>query len=138
MPSLLSILTLCFVTLHVQAQYLSFRYQTTLSHDKFTPQAVSDLPPSVTLKARPTVVYRPSSLDALHHARLRSLHEHQSEIVEWDRFEILGPDVEDLHTLAQLARMAGNAYALPGQKNWYDVDPAWNRVSRLSTVTSTE
>ena len=132
MPSLCIILHLWFVTLHVvQAQYLSFRSQAILSDDKLT---VSDLPPSVTLKTRPTVVYRPSSLDALHHARLRSLHEQQSEIVEWDRLEIPGPDVEDLHTLAQLARMAGNAYALFGQSNWYDVDPAWNRVS-LSTVT---
>jgi len=40
-----------------------------------------------------------------------------------------GPDVGDLHTLAQLARMSANAYALPGQKNWYEVDQAWNTVS---------
>ncbi|KAF5387003.1 hypothetical protein D9615_001572 [Tricholomella constricta] len=59
-------------------------------------------------------------------ARLRSLHERESEIVEWDQVEVLGPDVEDRHTLAQLARMAGNAYALPGRKNWYEVDQAWN------------
>ncbi|KAG6910289.1 hypothetical protein DXG01_011686 [Tephrocybe rancida] len=39
---------------------------------------------------------------------------------------VLGPDVEDRHTLSQLARMSGNAYALPGQKNWYEVDMAWN------------
>ena len=135
MPSLCRILNLWFVTLHVQAHYLSFRSQTILSHDKFTPLEAA---PSVILKTRPTIVYRPSSLDALHHARLRSLHDHQSEIVEWNRFEILGPDVEDLHTLTQLARMAGNAYAFPGRSNWYDVDPAWNLVSRLSTTTSTE
>lgn len=132
MPSHRILFTFWFVTLHVQAFVLSFRSQAILSHGKC---AVSDLPPSVTLKAQPTVVYRPSSLNALHHARLRSLHEHQSEIVEWDRFEILGPDVEDIHTLAQLARMAGNAYALPGHSNWYDIDHAWNRVSRLSIVT---
>jgi len=31
-----------------------------------------------------------------------------------------------LHTLSQLARMTGNAYAQPGKSNWYEVDPAWN------------
>ncbi|KAG5642884.1 hypothetical protein DXG03_001926 [Asterophora parasitica] len=82
--------------------------------------------PSRTLKARPTTVYQPRSLDALHNARLRSLYERESEKVEWDRVEVLSPDVEDKHTLSQLARMAGNAYALPGRKNWYEVDPAWN------------
>jgi lipase ATG15 len=56
------------------------------------------------------------------------LHYQESERVEWDRIETLGPDVEDRHTLAQLARMSGNAYAIPGQKNWYDVDGAWNTV----------
>ncbi|KAG5653710.1 hypothetical protein H0H81_011290 [Sphagnurus paluster] len=71
-------------------------------------------------------VYRPRSLAALHHARLRSLHQAESEIVEWDRFEVPGPDVEDRHTLAQLARMAGNAYALNPRGNWYEVDKAWN------------
>ncbi|TRM62573.1 Alpha/Beta hydrolase protein [Schizophyllum amplum] len=59
-------------------------------------------------------------------SRLRSLHRFQTEPVEWDRVEILGPDVEDRHTLAQLSRMAGNAYALPDQSSWYDLDPAWN------------
>ncbi|THH07288.1 hypothetical protein EW145_g3473 [Phellinidium pouzarii] len=46
--------------------------------------------------------------------------------IEWDQVEVEGPDVEDRHTLQQLAMMSGNAYALPGQKNWYDLDEAWN------------
>ncbi|KAJ6525609.1 Alpha/Beta hydrolase protein [Mycena capillaripes] len=78
------------------------------------------------LKARPTTVYRPRSLDAFHRARWRSLNLAESERVEWDPQEILGPDVEDLHTLAQLARMSGNAYAAPGKKNWYEIDSVWN------------
>ncbi|KAJ7449961.1 alpha/beta-hydrolase [Mycena latifolia] len=82
--------------------------------------------PSASLKARPTTVYRPRSPEAFHRARWRSLNLAESEPVEWEPHDILGPDVEDLHTLAQLARMTGNAYALPGQSNWYDVDPAWN------------
>ena len=53
----------------------------------------------------------------------------QSEEVQWDQVKVLGPDVGDRHTISQLARMTGNAYALPGQKNWYDIDEAWNVVS---------
>ncbi|KAF8735146.1 hypothetical protein AX14_002653 [Amanita brunnescens Koide BX004] len=49
-----------------------------------------------------------------------------SEPVEWDAVETLGPDIEDRHTLVQLARMAGDAYSLPGSSNWYDVDDVWN------------
>ncbi|PAV23688.1 alpha beta-hydrolase [Pyrrhoderma noxium] len=44
----------------------------------------------------------------------------------WDEVQVDGPDIEDRHTLQQLAMMSGNAYALPGQKNWYDLDGAWN------------
>ena len=47
---------------------------------------------------------------------------------DWDIMHVQGPDVEDRYTLQQLARMTGNAYALPGGKNWYDLDEAWNTV----------
>ncbi|KZP12555.1 alpha/beta-hydrolase [Athelia psychrophila] len=80
---------------------------------------------SPTLKARPTTVYRPRSQAALEHARLRSLRHAESEEVEWDLVETMGPDVQDKHTLSQLARMTSNAYALPG-RGWYDIDPTWN------------
>ncbi|KAJ7343328.1 alpha/beta-hydrolase [Mycena albidolilacea] len=83
-------------------------------------------PASGSLRARPTTVYKPRSLDTFHRARRRSLKFEESECVEWDLQEVLGPDIEDLHTLAQLSRMAGNAYAQPGAKNWYQVDGAWN------------
>ncbi|KAJ7046960.1 alpha/beta-hydrolase [Mycena alexandri] len=73
------------------------------------------------LKVRPTTVYKPRSQDAFHRARFE-----ESEPVEWEPHDILGPDVEDPHTLAQLARMSGNAYALPGNKNWYEIDHSWN------------
>ncbi|EGN95505.1 Lipase, required for intravacuolar lysis of autophagic bodies [Serpula lacrymans var. lacrymans S7.3] len=85
-----------------------------------------DTPPTYTLKARPTTVYRPSSFEAVEKARLRSLHHAQSEPVEWVEQVVHGPDIEDRHTLVQLARMAGDAYQLPGRKNWYDIDPSWN------------
>lgn len=91
----------------------------------------STISPTLTLQARPTTVYRPRSLAALHQARLRSLRFGESEKVEWDRVEVLGPDIENKHTVSQLARMTGNAYALPGQKNWYEVDLAWNTVRSI-------
>ncbi|KAJ6630610.1 Alpha/Beta hydrolase protein [Mycena sp. CBHHK59/15] len=93
---------------------------------------------TVALKARPTTVYKPHSLDAFHRARWRSLNFGESEPLEWEPQDVLGPDVEDLHTLAQLARMTGNAYALPGKSNWYDVDPAWNTSFPFGWEDSTD
>lgn len=98
----------------------------------FKPSVTYPLPPNVAeVKTKPTTVYRPRSLDALHRARLLSLRHAQSEVdpVEWDALEVEGPDIGNLNTLIQLARMSANAYALPGQKNWYEVDAAWNKVS---------
>lgn len=87
---------------------------------------ISSLPdtpvPSWILKAVPTTVYRPKYLQSSHN-------------IPWDPIEVLGPDIEDKHTLSQLARISGNAYALPGQQNWYDIDSAWNIVSRLLLMT---
>ena len=84
--------------------------------------------PTWALQSRPTTVYRPGSYASLQRARLRSMHHAESEKVEWITTETLGPDIEDRHTLAQLARMTGNAYALPDEDNWYDVDTNWNNV----------
>lgn len=80
--------------------------------------------PTFTLKARPTTVWRPHSAEIYQRARAGL----ESEEVEWEQVEVMGPYVEDKHTLTQLARMTGNAYALPGQKNWYEIDPTWNHV----------
>ncbi|TFK42284.1 alpha/beta-hydrolase [Crucibulum laeve] len=134
----LSLLTLilALVTPHVLGASLAFNAHHELrlpdtNHDRqqasFQSTPLSS-PPTLTLKSRPTNVYRPRSLDLLHHARLQSLHhsESPSEPLQWDPHHIEGPDVQDRHTLTQLARMSGNAYALPGQKNWYEVDTAWN------------
>lgn len=90
----------------------------------------SRVSPTFALKARPTTVYRPRSTDAFQHARLRSLHHAESERVDWEEVEMSGPDITDQYTLSQLARMTGNAYALPMGKGWYDMDPAWNTVCR--------
>lgn len=90
--------------------------------------------PSITLQARPTSVWRPKDPNVLQHARMRSLRHSESELVEWEQVQMLGPDIEDQHTLGQLARMTGNAYALPGQKNWYDIDQVWNMVHSTSIL----
>jgi len=97
-------------------------------HQDYGPRSVPDrlVAPTMTLKARPTTLYRPRSHPALQRARLRSLRLGECEKVEWDQLDTIGPDIEDRHTVSQLARMSGNAYALPGGSNWYDVDPAWN------------
>lgn len=125
--------TLFFVLLKIELYYLVAAAQPhslpivvspahQYSCDSTTPASfhIQSLPdtllPSWTLKAVPTTVYRPITQEHLKHPA-------------WETVEILGPDVQDKHTLSQLARISGNAYALPGQKNWYDVDSAWNIVS---------
>lgn len=84
------------------------------------------------LRSRPTTVYKPSSLDHIHNGIARN---GQSPALDWIRTDIEGPDIEDRHTLSQLARMTGNAYAIPGQSNWYDLDAAWNIVSPQEILT---
>ncbi|KAK7054675.1 hypothetical protein VNI00_003138 [Paramarasmius palmivorus] len=88
--------------------------------------SLSHLAATPTLKARPTTVYRPRSIDVVEQARQRSLLYEENEALEWNAVDVLGPDIEDRHTLVQLGRMAGNAYALPGRTNWYDLDEVWN------------
>lgn len=87
------------------------------------------------IRTKPTTVYRPRSLEAFKDARMHSIHMSQSPVnpIEWEMKEVRGPDIEDRHTLAQLARMSGDAYALPGRSNWWEVDHAWNQVNILSS-----
>ena len=83
---------------------------------------------SFAVRASPTTVWQPKDPDVVQRARWRSMHLEESEAVEWEEVRMLAPDVEDKHTLAQLARMSGNAYAVPGESNWYELDRTWNRV----------
>ncbi|KAG2077967.1 hypothetical protein BDR04DRAFT_437919 [Suillus decipiens] len=83
-------------------------------------------PPTISLKARPITVYRQKSLNAYEHALLRSLLHAETEPIEWEQVVVSAPDIEDRHTLSQLARMTTNVYQLPGHKNWYDLDSSWN------------
>lgn len=91
--------------------------------------AVNTKATPISLQAIPTTIWRPRSREAYQKARLRSQRDKESEVVEWEEVEVYGPDVQDGYTIAQLARMTGNAYALPGWSNWYDVDIQWNTVS---------
>ena len=81
-----------------------------------------------TIRTRPTVVYKPESFEVIENARLRSLIHGEDVALHWNPTTMQGPDIEDRHTLQELARMAGNAYALPGRKNWYELDEVWNTV----------
>lgn len=99
-----------------------------------SPQALFDVSslqhgPSFSLKTRPMTVYRPRPPEALQRIRTHAMRgEPRGEEVDWEEVRVAGPYIEDKHTLSQLARMTGNAYALPGQKNWYDIDVTWNTV----------
>lgn len=134
-------LLLCSVSTLAVATPVTFGLHHTISHESKQPgtssfviEAQHPLEVSPTLSARPTTVYRPRSQAALEQARLRSLRHAESEEVEWDLVETLGPDVQDKHTLSQLARMTANAYALPG-KGQYDIDPVWNNVSLILALS---
>lgn len=96
-------------------------------YDPATSSLYPDLPPTVTLKSRPTVVYRPRYPLPFRSAQLEPASSAVIGLPQWDQIPTQGPDIEDKHTLAQLARLAGNAYAFPTKRK-YEVDPAWNDV----------
>lgn len=48
--------------------------------------------------------------------------------LEWDEEEIEAPDLDDLATLSNLAKMTSNAYSLPDSGEWYDLEKGWNLV----------
>lgn len=72
--------------------------------------------------------FRPDSFTAFSNARARSMMHMQSEPLDWDDTDVLGPDVSKRETLLQLAKMTYNAYAEPGDKDWYDLGSGWNTV----------
>jgi len=46
--------------------------------------------------------------------------------MSWDEEEVDAPNVESRETLLELAKMANNAYLLPNETEWYDLDGKWN------------
>ncbi|KAG6857422.1 hypothetical protein H0H87_004784 [Tephrocybe sp. NHM501043] len=79
-----------------------------------------------TIQTRQLPSFRPQSFEAFSNARIRSMRFGQSEQLQWDEEEILGPDVEKRDTLLQLAKMTNNAYLTPGEAGWYDLGGGWN------------
>ena len=80
-------------------------------------------------------VYRPRNYTAVNNARTASLVQEKCHRLQWDKLSVPAPDVTHRNTLAQLARMAANAYALPGAPNWWDLDPMWTSVRRFWLVS---
>jgi hypothetical protein len=102
------------------------------------PSVNDDAVPTVTLQAIPTTVIRARDPLVYQDARRSSRRFRQSLPVEWEELTVLAPNVQDQHTLSQLARMTANAYALPGDKNWYNMDPVWNTVRWLCLSLSSQ
>jgi putative lipase involved disintegration of autophagic bodies len=80
------------------------------------------------LRTRTQTVHQPRFQDDVLRIRERSLRSQQSESIEWVQKEVLAPDVTDRETLREMAKMTGNAYAKPGQSNWYNMSMRWNTV----------
>jgi len=81
------------------------------------------------LRTRKQLVSRPKSNTEYQVARKARRND-----VEWDETEVVMPDVEHRETLLELAKITGDAYALPGSKDWYDIDARWNSVCPLSPL----
>lgn len=82
------------------------------------------------LRTRKQRIARPKSNTAYQIARKARTND-----IEWNEDEVVMPDVEHRETLHEMAKITGDAYALPGSKSWYEVDGRWNSVrppSRLS------
>jgi len=85
---------------------------------------------SYTVRTRSTSSFTPPSFAAFSRARSRSIKFGQSERLQWDEEEIIGPDIESRETLLELAKMTNNAYVEPDDPDWYDLGGSWNNVRR--------
>ena len=90
--------------------------------------ATGSTKPLYTIQPRRVKTVRPSSIEAHSRSRLRSLRYGESEWLDWDEEEILGPNVESRETLLELAKMTNNAYVAPSDPAWYDLGTGWNSV----------
>lgn len=82
------------------------------------------------VKTRRITTYRPPSFDVYTQARRRSMRHAESQALQWDEEEIVGPDVESRETLLELAKMTNNAYVEPEDPYWYDLEGKWSEVRR--------
>lgn len=88
-------------------------------------------------RTRSIDVYRPRNFTAIYDARTASVVQEKCHSLQWDKLSVPAPDITDQYTLAQLARMAANAYALPGASNWWELDSMWSsvRIFRLVNLS---
>ena len=82
------------------------------------------------LRTRKQRIARPKSNTAYQVARKA-----RTNNIEWDEDEVVAPDVEHRETLYEMAKITGDAYALPGSKSWYDIDARWNSVRPLISLS---
>ena len=75
------------------------------------------------LRTRKQRIARPKSSAAYQIARRARMND-----IEWGEDEVVMPDIEHRETLLEMAKITGDAYALPGSKSWYDLDARWNSV----------
>lgn len=80
------------------------------------------------LRTRRLKTFRPHSQDQFARARWRSSMQGESERVQWEEEEVLGPDVDDRETLLTLAKMTYDAYVQPSDDDWYDLGDGWQPV----------
>lgn len=92
-----------------------------------------DYDTSYSVATRRIHAHRPPSFNAFSNARLRSLRFGQSESLDWEEDEVVGPDVENREVLLTLAKMSNNAYLEPDENGWYDLGGNWSSV-RLSLI----
>ena len=85
---------------------------------------------SYTINTRSVSTYRTPSSHLYPLSRSRSLFTHgEDEDLPWEVHEVTGPDIEHRATLLHLAKMSNNAYILPDDDAWYDLDEEWDAVS---------
>ncbi|KAG8933740.1 putative lipase atg15 [Tulasnella sp. 419] len=95
-------------------------------HD-VSPQLISGS--SYSLRLRPTKVHRPRSMEAFQQARIASIQDGKSQILDWEEDEVQGPDTEDRNTLLELAKMTSNAYVSQTDPLWYNLSDKWSNDS---------
>lgn len=86
------------------------------------------------LQPRSIKTFRPPSYNAVTKAQQRSALFAESERLDWEEEDVIGPDVEKREVLLELAKMANNAYVDPSDEEWFELDSKWNNVSRYLSL----
>lgn len=79
------------------------------------------------LKSHRRKIHRLRYPERLQESRIRALRLSQTAAVDWDEVEVDMPDLTDRLTVLELAKLTGNAYAIPDSRGWYDTGGKWNQ-----------